>query len=292
MPIPILKSASKGNRLLALAKTPLLVCFVFACAGLLPRAAHAQVSIWLQSPKPGPNPNTVLVYATAYSTSAITGWIIYVDDAIVYRTNNTSDVLSHSVTLSNGRHLLYARAWDQGNFGTSSTLMIQVGPAAAEQFRAAHSPLQRSGACTDAEHHRRLDDCSLCAYGTNNTANYWMAPFQNQPSMSGSSLEMYADGLPWTNVLFIDTMLGIPVPIPIFCGTSGSTTTPLPSRTFWSSEFDLWQVLGGKEFMIGSQCDFGDGYWSTWDSANNRWIPNGSLVRTGRQHLAPRPVVR
>jgi hypothetical protein len=43
----------------------------------------------------------------------------------------------------------------------------------------------------------------------------------------------------------------------------------------WSSEFDLWQTLGGKEFMIGSQCDFGDGYWDTWDSANNRWIENG-----------------
>ena len=27
--------------------------------------------------------------------------------------------------------------------------------------------------------------------------------------------------------------------------------------------------------MIGSQCDFGDGYWSTWDSAGNRWILNG-----------------
>lgn len=27
--------------------------------------------------------------------------------------------------------------------------------------------------------------------------------------------------------------------------------------------------------MIGSQCDFGDGYRDTWDSANNRWVYNG-----------------
>jgi hypothetical protein len=34
-------------------------------------------------------------------------------------------------------------------------------------------------------------------------------------------------------------------------------------------------MRGGEEFMIGSQCDFGDGYWNTWDTANNRWITNG-----------------
>lgn len=274
MPIPILKSASKGNRLLALAKTPLLVCFVFACAGLLPRAAHAQVSIWLQSPKPGPNPNTVLVYATAYSTSAITGWIIYVDDAIVYRTNNTSDVLSHSVTLSNGRHLLYTRAWDQGSFGTSSTLMVQVGPPPPST---SVLPTPPSNAAVLSQIQNISDgwqDCSLCAYGTNETANYWMAPFQNQPSMSGSSRELYASGLPWTNVLFIKTLPAYDAATH-FLWDFWVYHDSASIANIWSSEFDLWQLVGGKEFMIGSQCDFGDGYWDTWDSANNRWITNG-----------------
>jgi hypothetical protein len=27
--------------------------------------------------------------------------------------------------------------------------------------------------------------------------------------------------------------------------------------------------------MIGTQCDFGDGYWSTWDSEGERWLLNG-----------------
>jgi hypothetical protein len=44
---------------------------------------------------------------------------------------------------------------------------------------------------------------------------------------------------------------------------------------FWASEFDFWLTLGGKEFMIGSQCDFGDGYWATWDSEGGRWVLNG-----------------
>ena len=116
--------------------------------------------------------------------------------------------------------------------------------------------------------------CSLCAHGTNSTGDYRMAPLQSQPSLSGSSLGMSVNGPSWTNVLFMDTLFG----------TSSNSHflwdfwvyhDPAAEDHFWASEFDLWQVLGGKEFMIGSQCDFGDGYWSTWDSEGDRWILNG-----------------
>jgi len=116
--------------------------------------------------------------------------------------------------------------------------------------------------------------CSDCAAGTNNTSDYWMAPFQKQPSLSGSSMEMYASGPQWSNVLFKD----------IIMGTTSNTHflwdfwvyhDPTAEAHFWSSELDFYLVLSGKEFMIGSQCDFGDGYWSTWDSQGERWVLNG-----------------
>lgn len=270
---PCRSTVQQGNGLFALAKSSPLLC-VFACAVALPGVAHGQVGVWLQSPKPGPNSNTVQVYATAYSPNAITGWIIYVDDAIAYQTNNVSDTLSQTVTLSNGLHLLYARAWDNVSFGTSATLMIQVGPPPPSS---SVLPAPPSDATVFSQIQNTIDgwqDCSLCAQGTNDTTNYWMAPFQYSPSMSGSSREFYADGLPWTNVLFIYTMPG----------TSSATHflwdfwvyhDPTSAANIWSSEFDLWQMLGGLEFMMGSQCAFGDGYWETWDSANNRWIENG-----------------
>lgn len=265
----------KGKSRLVQTKFVLLLCFVFAGAVALPRVAHGQVGVWLQSPKPGANANTVQVYATAYSSSAVTGWIIYVDDAIAYRTDDRSDTLSQTVTLSSGTHLLYARAWDNdGSFGTSDTLLIQVGPAPASSSVLPTPP-------SDAEVLSQIQDasdgwqaCSLCAEGTNDTTDFWMDPYQSQPSMSGSSRQLFADGLPWTNVLFIKTL------------PSASSAThflwdfwvyhdPTSAAKIWSSEFDLWQIHGGKEFMIGSQCDFGDGYWDTWDSKNNRWIENG-----------------
>ncbi|HET6168964.1 MAG TPA: hypothetical protein VFE01_02235, partial [Terracidiphilus sp.] len=40
----------------------------------------------------------------------------------------------------------------------------------------------------------------------------------------------------------------------------------------WASELDFYVVLSGHEFMAGSQCDFGDGYWATWDSQGARWL--------------------
>lgn len=264
----------KGNRLLALGKTSLPLSLVFACAMALPCAAHAQVGVWLQSPNPGPNPSTVLVYATANSPSAITGWIIYVDDAVAYQTDSVSDTLSENVTLTNGNHLLYVRAWTADSFGTSMTLLIQVGPAAPSSSVLPTPPAHATVLSQIQNTISGWTDCSICAEGTNDTTNYWMAPFQNRPSMSGSSREFYADGLPWTNVLFIKTMPG-----------SSSATHYLwdfwvyhdtvSAANIWSAEFDLWQLLGGSEYMMGSQCDFGDGYWDTWDSAGNRWIENG-----------------
>lgn len=262
----------KRNHLRSLAKSSPLLCVVFVLAAALAQASP--VSVWLQDPKPGSNPNTVNVYATAYSSSGVTGWIIYVDDAVAYRADNIGSTLSHSIWLSNGRHLLYARAWTSDSFGTSSTEVVQVGPAPRSS---SVLPTPPSDATVLSEIQNTSDnwkDCSLCAEGTHDTTNYWMAPYQNSPSMSGSSREFYADGLPWTNVLFIKTM-------PAYNSASHFLWDfwvyhdSKSAANIWSSEFDLWQILDGKEFMVGSQCDFGDGYWDTWDSANNRWVENG-----------------
>ena len=257
-------------------RTPLLICIVLVCLAAFSQAARGQITgIWMQSPKPGQNPKQVQVSAIAYGPSTVTGWIIYLDDQIAYQTNQVSSTISHPLHLTNGRHLLYVRAWDaQGDYNTSETALIQVGPPPPSSTVLPSPPDNAQVLQQMQNDTANWTACSDCAHGTNTTANYWMAPFQNQPSMSGSSLEMYVGGLPWSNVLFIDTMLGTSSNSHFlwdFWVYQDSATT----ANIWSSEFDLWQVLNGGEFMIGSQCDFGDGYWATWDSAGNRWILNG-----------------
>ncbi len=42
--------------------------------------------------------------------------------------------------------------------------------------------------------------------------------------------------------------------------------------------------------MIGSQCDFGDGYWATWDSQGDRWVLEWNSLSALDAGLAPRSV--
>jgi hypothetical protein len=231
--------------------------------------------VWLQSPAPGENPSSVVVNATAYATAALTQWTVCLDGQAMYQTNSAATSISKGITMSAGQHLLWASVSDAaGDSNRSEIHLIQVGPPAPSSTVLPTPPANAQVLTEMQNATANWSICSLCAAGTNTTGNYSMTFSQSQPSLSGSSLEMYADGPSWSNVLFMDTMLG----------TSSNTHflwdfsvyhDPAAEDHFWSSELDLWQVLGGKEFMIGSQCDFGDGYWSTWDSEGERWVLNG-----------------
>lgn len=231
--------------------------------------------IWLQSPAPGENPSNVQVNATAYTTATITRWTVCLDGQAAYQTNSSAGSISQGIVVPAGQHLLWASVSDaKGDSNRSEIRMVQVGPPPPSSTVLPTPPANAQVLTETQNDTANWSICSLCAAGTNTTGNYLMTPFQSQPSLSGSSLEMYADGQSWTNVLFMDTMLG----------TSSNSHflwdfwvyhDPAAEAHFWSSEFDLWQVLGGEEFMIGSQCDFGDGYWATWDSQGDRWVLNG-----------------
>lgn len=231
--------------------------------------------VWLQSPSPGQNPGNVKVNAIAYASSAITRWTVCLDGQAAYQTKSAATSISQGIDIPVGQHLLWASVSDaQGDSDRSEIHLIQVGPALASSTVLPTPPANAQVLTEMQNDTANWSICSLCAAGTNTAGTYWMAPDQSQPSLSGSSLEMYADGPQWSNVLFMDTMLGTSSNSHFLWDfwiyhDSGA------EAHFWASEFDLWQVLGGNEFMIGSQCDFGDGYWSTWDSQGGAWVLNG-----------------
>jgi len=215
------------------------------------------------------------VNATAYATATITQWTVCLDGQAAYQAKKSATSISQPIDIPAGQHLLWATVSDsEGDSNRSEVRLIQVGPPPPSST-VLPTPPANAKVLTEMQNDKaNWSICSDCAAGTNDTGNYWMAPFQNQPSRSGSSLEMYADGPSWTNVLFKDVILG----------TSSNTHflwdfwvyhDPAAEAHFWSSELDFYVVLGGKEFMIGSQCDFGDGYWATWDSEGDRWVLNG-----------------
>lgn len=113
--------------------------------------------------------------------------------------------------------------------------------------------------------------CSVCAQGTNDTTNYWMAPNQTSPSTTGSSREFFIGGPKWSNALFIKTIFEN-FDTTHFLWQFDVRWDATSMANIWTAEFDFWQISGGKEFMIGSQCNFGDGYWDIWDQKANQWL--------------------
>jgi hypothetical protein len=230
--------------------------------------------VWVQSPSPGENPSKVQVNATAYATAAISQWALCLDGQAVYQANSSATSISQPIDMTAGQHLLWATVSDvKGDSNRSEVRLIQVGPPPPSST-VLPTPPANAQVLSQMQNDSTWGICSLCAAGTNTTGNYSMTPFQSQPSLSGSSLEMFADGPSWTNVLFMDTLLGTNSHSN-FLWDFWVYHDPAAEKHFWSSEFDFWVVLGGKEFMIGSQCDFGDGYWATWDTQGDRWVLNG-----------------
>jgi hypothetical protein len=99
---------------------------------------------------------------------------------------------------------------------------------------------------------------------------YWMAQFQQQPSLSGGSTQIYNSGV-WSNALWWMKL-----------GAYDSATNLL--WEFWfqvdsnaataaqALEYDSFQFVNGYNYMIGSQCDIAAGVWDVWDELNGQWI--------------------
>jgi hypothetical protein len=124
--------------------------------------------------------------------------------------------------------------------------------------------------------------CSICAHGSTNTDNFWMAPFVSSPSMSGSSRELFVGGPGWSSALFIKTLPGNSW-ASHFLWEFWVYFDPASADTTWSAEFDLWQSLDHQQLMMGSQCDMGDGFWDVWDSSAGHWV----TTSIGCPHFAP-----
>jgi hypothetical protein len=231
--------------------------------------------IWLQSPNPGVNPANVTVNATAYASDAIAQWTVCLDGQAVYQANNPATSISQAISVATGQHLLWASITDaKGSSDRSEIRLVQVGTPAPTTTPIPTPPANATVLSQMQNDKANWSICSACAAGTNITKNYTMTFDQSQPSLSGSSMEMFAGGPSWSNVLFKDIILGT-TQNTHFLWDFWVYHDPAVESKFWSSELDFYVVLSGKEFMAGSQCDYGDGYWATWDSNGNRWLLDG-----------------
>jgi hypothetical protein len=253
--------------------------FVLVLALALPVAAHAGVSVSISQPSSSNATvtSTTTIKAGASSSSKITGWYVYVNDRPVWSAGATQ-YISATISLSSGTHKVYARAWDStGAHGTAyRTLTVSGSDSTPPPPTNTGLPTPPSNAkvFTNIED-RKYEDCTACAADPDDPsppiAQYWRAHWQTSPSLSGSSTKFwiggstpYANSLHWTKF-----------------GNQGWAKNFLwefyvyvkeDSYKAQNIEFDVWQSVGGRKYMWGSQCNYSKGIWQAWNEPYNKWV--------------------
>lgn len=254
------------------------------------------------APAPGPTPTTgpisvsvsapqnyasvtspVALNATAGGSKAITGWHVYVDGKDSYSGPATNNI-NGSIPMASGTHSLVVRAWDTSGVYASQTLQVTVGssgsttpppqPPPPPTTTSAGLPTPPSTAKVFSNIEEMTTGWTNCGSaacaGGNGTSSYWQAFNQTTPSMDGRSMQINNAGV-WANALWWRKM-----------GANNAATNML--WDFWvylddkaakygqSLEYDSFQFVGGYNYMIGTQCNYGAGVWDTWNEVTQKWL--------------------
>ena len=214
--------------------------------------------------------------ANASSSYPITGWVVYLDSREVFSAGQTNSI-NATITAAAGSHQVVTRAWDSsGAYGSvSDNITVTTGGSGGGGNGTGGNglPTPPPGAIVfnKIEQRGNWTWCNSpgCAGGDGN-GSYWMAQNQSQPSLDGSSAEFFNSGV-WDNALWIQK-LGANDGVHNFLWDFYFYVDSNSQTAAQALEFDAFQFVGGYNYMIGSQCDYGHGMWDTWDEASGHWV--------------------
>jgi hypothetical protein len=267
----------------------ILCAVLVVCGGLRAQAAVNSVSVHAPSLSNSATINVtspVHFEATAESDSAITGFVVYVDNQAVYR--SFSPLLDAWVAVQpSATHSVYMKAWDAtGSLLSTATYWINVTGAApptppptATRVYPGVNPL---GAWTVDNNLHVGGSCnngSIAPFTNSSDPNTGNSPdaaqggqhfVLNSQCKYDDSLFFWKDRttpqMNHTNLIW-DFWFYIPA------ATAASTVQAL--------EFDLFQTVrlsnGVHEFMFGSQCNYASNQWQLYLPGKTRltWVNTG-----------------
>jgi hypothetical protein len=211
--------------------------------------------------------------ANASSSYAITGWMVYLDGNTVYSAGRTNSI-NTTINAPTGNHQLVTRAWDStGAYGSVYEQITVTGNGGNGGGGNNGLPVPPPGAIV-FNHIEDRGNWNWChdpgCAGGSGSGSYWMAQHQGQPSRDGSSTEFFNSGV-WANALWWqklgpnDNAHNFLWDFYVYVDSSSQSAGQ-------ALEFDAFQSVGGYNYMIGSQCNYGAGMWDTWDEASGHWI--------------------
>jgi hypothetical protein len=257
-------------------------------------------SISVQSPSLNPSATTNLTSpvhfeATAEDVATITGYIVYVDNQIVFR--NFSTALDAWVVLAPGAHTVYIKAWDSSSNGSSAVYQINVNAFAP--------PVPPSGATRIVNIDRSTwtvdnnpgvgglcNDGFIGSYASTSDPNT-----ANSPGSTFGQHFLLTSRCQYDDTLFYKKYTQNPSPYAKDTNFLWDfwfyVPTTTQANTVQALEFDLFQAVqlpdGVHEFMFGTQCNFASNHWQLWLPAGGRlsWVnagASGCRFSTGRWH--------
>lgn len=243
---------------------------------LLATNCLASVTVKLGSPGSGSSVGSPFtIQASASSGYAITGWHAYLDGNSLYSTGSTGSI-SASVSAATGTHTLVVRAWDSsGAYGDQTVTISVSGGSAPPPSPGPGLPTPPSG----AKVFTNIDQMSSgwigcgdpgCAGGSG-SGSYWQGFWQTSPSMDGASMQFFRDGV-WANALWYKK-LGANNGSTHFLWDFYVRVDNASVNYAQATEFDAFQFVGGYNYMMGTQCDYGRGVWDIWNGTAGRWDP-------------------
>jgi hypothetical protein len=232
----------------------------------------AQVTVSVSAPLANATGSSPIhIHATASSSKSITGWQVYLDSADVYSgpANSTIDT---NVSASYGQHQIVVRAWDATGAYGSQTLEATVSAAAAATASVLPTPPSNAKVFSNIDQTTTgWANCNTpaCAGGTG-AGTYWQAFNQTSPSLDGRSMELFQDGS-WSNALWFFKVGGNDAATNLLWDFYVQLDSASTSST-QALEYDIFQFVGGYNYMIGSQCDYAAGVWDTWNESAGQWL--------------------
>ena len=211
--------------------------------------------------------------ANASSNYPIVGWHVYLDGNNVYTAGQTNSI-STSISASVGSHQLVTRAWDSSGAYGDAWENITVTCGGGGGGNGLPTPPSWATVFNQIEERGNWHTCNSpgCAGGSGQ-GSYWMAQHQSSPSRDGSSTEFFNSGV-WANALFTQK-LGANNNVRNFLWDFYFYVDNASQNATQALEFDAFQFIGGYNYMIGTQCDYGNHAWDYWDEAAGHWHSTG-----------------
>jgi hypothetical protein len=245
----------------------------------------------------------IRVAATVESPNPISAWGVYIDNVRVFTSAKGAPQVKQYFDVPVGRHRVTVKVWDVNQAVRSFTatdVWVVKDPMNTDAFVKApsnaitFSNLDRQGALswkapnTGGPASCRADDLACIAkapIAKMNPVRFVANPLVLPASSDGRSalFETLTGTEPFGNALY---------------GTSSFDNDRARGHFIWDMwvmltstniqtlEIDLPSTVGGKTFMMGSQCNVAAGYWDFWDdtaqSATHPLPPHW-------QHVTPKP---